>query len=358
MFLPQCRPLLIGSLPLSDHRTAMRLILTHTPEIPLWPQLPKNPKEGMIRQFLCGFPGLVEDGNKYWIDTKQAGFATEMTRFYEDFLRVESSPALPRNSRFSLSHEAAQGFYTLEESLEASSLKPFTVKGQITGPVTAGIGVKDQDGASIFYDDGLRDILVKLLSLKARWQVEQLKKFADQVAPLMFIDEPGMVSFASTAFAGVSREMVAASVAEVIAGIKQSGGLAGIHICANGDWGPALLSDADMISFDAYSFFDNFILYSEQLCTFLARGGVLAWGIIPTGDPGDVAKETVECLYDKWLGQRNAMSSLGFSKTRLMQQTLIAPSCGTGSLSLQLAEKVLSMTSLLSEKIRERHLRD
>jgi hypothetical protein len=48
------------------------------------------------------------------------------------------------------------------------------------------------------------------------------------------------------------------------------------------------------------------------------------------------------------------MSSLGFSKTRLMQQSLIAPSCGTGSLSLQLAEKVLSMTSLLSEKIRDR----
>ena len=47
----------------------MQLILAHTPEIPLWPQLPKNPREGMVRQFLTGFPGLVDDGNRYWIDT-------------------------------------------------------------------------------------------------------------------------------------------------------------------------------------------------------------------------------------------------------------------------------------------------
>ena len=330
----------------------MRLIATYTPEIPLWPQLPQNPKEGMIRQFLCGFPGLVEDGNRYWIDTEQSGFATEMTYFYEDFLQAETSRLLPRNSRFSLNRETAQGFYTLEEALKTSELQPFMVKGQITGPVTTGIGVKDQSGASIFYDNDLGDILIKLLSLKARWQVEQLQQYGNRAAPIIFIDEPGMVSFASTAFAGVSREMVSASVAEVIAGIRQAGGLAGIHICANGDWGPALLSDADIISFDAYSYFDNFILYQEQLSYFLARGGVLAWGIIPTGDPGAVAGESVETLYEKWLKQREKISSLGFSPIQLMQQTLIAPSCGTGSLSLQLAEKVLLMTSLLSRKIR------
>jgi len=131
--------------------------------------------------------------------------------------------------------------------------------------------------------------------------------------------------------------------------IKRTGGLAGVHICANGDWGPALSSEADIISFDAYYYFDNFILYREQLVEFLTRGGILAWGIVPTGDPLVVARESVSSLFSKWQGQLHLLASFGFSEQQLMQQTLIAPSCGTGSLSPELAEKVLSMTAQLSK---------
>ena len=75
MFHANCRPILIGSLPLFDHKEALQLILSHTPEIPLWPQLPKNPREGMVRQFLTGFPGLVDEGNRCWIDTDDQSYA-------------------------------------------------------------------------------------------------------------------------------------------------------------------------------------------------------------------------------------------------------------------------------------------
>jgi len=64
MFEPKCLPVLIGSLPLRSHQEAMRLILSSTPDIPLWPQLPKNTYEGMIRQFLDGFPCLNEEAEK------------------------------------------------------------------------------------------------------------------------------------------------------------------------------------------------------------------------------------------------------------------------------------------------------
>jgi hypothetical protein len=126
-----------------------------------------------------------------------------------------------------------------------------------------------------------------------------------------------------------------------------------VHICANGDWGPALSSAADIISFDAYFYFDNFILYKKQLIDFLTRGGILAWGIIPTGDPQVVAGESVETLFGKWQKQLEFLTTFGFSREQLMQQTFIAPSCGTGSLTPELAEKVLSMTAELSELVRK-----
>lgn len=352
MFAPSCLPILIGSLPLEDHQEATRLVMAHTPEIPLWPQLPKLPKEGMIRQFIDGLPGLTGDGNRFWLNSEHEQFAEEMALFYQDYMEQTENPTISSRSRFALTPETAQGFFAFLQKLERNNLISLSVKGQVTGPMTTGIGVKDQHGNSIFYDDTLRDIVVKLISLKARWQVEQLKPYAKTFPPLVFIDEPGIVSFGSSAYTSVTREMVTDSVGEVIGEIKSAGGLAGVHICANGDWAPVLDSDADLISFDAYSYFDNFILYKRPLINFIKRGGVLVWGIIPTGDPRSIENESLASLFNKWEQQLEAMVNLGIPRKCLLEQTLIAPSCGTGSLRTDQAIKVLSLTSRLSRMIR------
>ncbi len=355
MFKPTCLPILIGSLPISDHREAVEIILTHTPEIPLWPQLPKLPREGMVRQFLTGFPGLTEDEKKYWIDTDSDGFENQMTSFYQEYMEVEENVHALKHSRFGLDQTSSKGFFSFMEIITNREVTHVSLKGQVTGPVTTGTSMKDQHGKGIFYNDNLRDMLVKLLTLKARWQVEEFKPYTGDVPPIIFIDEPGMVSFGSSGFAGISREMVVSAVAEVIDGIRKSGGLAGVHICANGDWAPVLSSNTDIISFDAFFYFDNFILFKEQLVTFLSRGGILAWGIIPTGDPLILEKITASELFSKWEQQLQKMSSFGFSEKQLMEQTLIAPSCGTGSLALNLAEKVLSLTAEVSKLAQQKY---
>ena len=354
-FLPNCLPILIGSLPLADHHEATELIFRYTPEIPLWPQLPKNQREGMVRQFLSGFPGLIDRGSSSWVDAEAAGFTAAMTGFYEHFLACEELPTLPENSLFALNEDTARGFFTFTRRLKAVHPSPMTVKGQVTGPVTAGIGIRDQHGRPLLYDENLRDMLNKLLAGKARWQAEQLRQFCGEIPPIIFIDEPGIVSFGSTALAGVSKQLVAAEVSELIGAIKRAGGLSGIHICANGDWEPALSSGADIISFDSYSYFDNLILYRAHLIDFLKRGGILAWGIVPTAEPDIVAAEQVETLYDKWREQLENLCSFGFASREIVAKTLIAPACGTGSLSFELALKVLEMTRGLADRIRSEY---
>lgn len=352
MFSPNCLPILIGSLPLKDHAEAVDLIFEHTPEIPLWPQLPKHKKEGMVRQFASGFPGLIDRGSSCWIDREKDSFISEMTSFYEHVIECQTLPVLPHDSIFALGDDTARGFSVFIERLETTRCSPLTVKGQVTGPVTAGIGIKDRQGVPLVYDDDLRDMLIKLLAGKARWQIEQFRPFCTDVPPIIFIDEPGIVNFGSTAFAGVSRELVLDGVLKLIGAIRDAGGLSGLHICANGDWEPALSSETDIISFDGYSYFDNFVLYQEQLVSYLKRGGILAWGIVPTSPPDRVTEETVETLHGKWYGQLKTLCSFGFTEQQIVRQTLIAPACGTGSLSPELALKVLSMTRDLAELIR------
>ncbi len=352
MFKAECLPILIGSLPLTDHKEAVRLILTHSPTIPLWPQLPKLKGEGMIRQFLTGFPGLQENNNRYWVDTSCDDFEEQMASFYEDYMAKEEKNFFPSGSRFALGNDTAPGFAVFTKMIAAATTPVLTLKGQVTGPVTTGIGVKDQHGKSIIYDDNLRDVLIKHLTLKACWQIEKLQDISGCRQPIIFIDEPGIVSFGSSGFSGISREMVSDAVAQTVKGIRNSGGLAGIHICANGDWEPALSSSADIISFDAYFYFDTFTLYRDRLVTFLQRGGMLAWGIVPTADPAILEKTDSNSLFCKWQEQLERLASFGFSRKTLMEQTLIAPSCGTGSLPPHLATKVLQLTAEISAKAR------
>ena len=352
-FNADCRPILIGSLPLKSHREAMEMILSCTPEIPLWPQLPYYPAERMTRQFISGIPGLTEDDDNFYINTTGDDFTDKLTTFFQELIDGESQQTLPVHSPFNLSDETCKGFSVLKNTLQKAQKPFFTVKGQITGPLTTGIALKDEDGNSLFYNEMHREMITKLLAMRARWQAEQLRTLPLIHPPIIFIDEPGMVSFGSTSLTTVTREMVSQVVEEVIDGIIRGGGISGVHICANGDWEPALQSRAQIISFDAYSYFANFIIYRDQLTRFLAGGGLLAWGIVPTGNTEAIERESVDSLYDKWLEQCHSITDLGFSYSQICQQTLISPACGTGSLSLEHARRVLELTATLSKRIRD-----
>jgi hypothetical protein len=353
LFKPNCHGLLIGSLPMDDHESATRLVFEYTPDIPLWVQLPKNKQEGMILQFLPGIPGLSIDGDRVFIDTQKEGFENELTDYYESYMAVSEQPSLLDESRFCLSLETGKGFYVFIDWLKKNKPSVLTLKGQVTGPITLGIGVNDQDGRSLFYDDTLRDIVAKHVAMNAKWQVMQLAPFSPN-PPIVFFDEPGVVSFGSSAYISISREQVMEALGCGIDAVHEASGLAGIHICANGDWSLALESDADIISFDAYSYFDNLILFKDAMRNFLSSGRILAWGIVPTSRPEDIETETTQTLLERLESQIDQVTDLGFSKQFIMEQSLITPSCGTGSLSPEHAIKVLTMTQELSSILKER----
>lgn len=351
-FNADCKALLIGSLPMDSHAEATRLMFNYVPEIPLWVQLPRHPGEGMIEQFLPGMPGFTAREDKVFINTDAPDFQDQLVAFYEEYMAVTADFSLLAKSRFSLTPETAKGFFELLSACPELPAAPKALKGQITGPITMGIGVKDQNGKSVFYDDTLRDVLTKLLAFKARWQAEQLGAHADRA--IVFFDEPGIVSFGSSAFISITREQVNAAMAEVIEGVHGAGGLAGIHICANGDFSLALDSGADIISFDAYNFFDKLMLYKDKIKKFLESGCILAWGIVPTDNPEHIDKESIASLEQKWEEEVLQVQALGFDRKKIMAQSLITPSCGTGSLTLNQAVKVLEMTQGLSARLREK----
>jgi methionine synthase II (cobalamin-independent) len=350
-FVPGCLPVLIGSLPVADHAQAVDLVFQHTPDIPLWVQLPINLKEGMLRQFLPGLPGIAECEDRIYIDTAAESFDAQLLDFYEAYLAVVEGRVALEASRFALTPETAEGFFAFSQRLDHLPSPPVALKGQVTGPITFCTGLYDQDKRAIFYHEPLREAAVKLLALKAKWQVRQLARWHRPV--IIFIDEPALAGFGSSEFISISREDISACLSEIIDAIHAEGGLAGIHVCANTDWSLVLDSPVDIVNFDAYAYFDRFILYSQSIRRFMAAGRILAWGIVPTLKAEDIAKETADSLVVRWKDAAGRLAALGLDTEAIAAQALITPSCGTGSLSLDLALKVLSLTGEVSRRLRE-----
>ncbi len=83
-------------------------------------------------------------------------------------------------------------------------------------------------------------------------------------------------------------------------------------------------------------------------------GRILAWGIVPTLNSDDIEKETADSLVTGWEAKVTQLEALGIDRATIMAQSMITPSCGAGSLGLDLAIKVLILTKNVSDRLRSR----
>ena len=79
-------------------------------------------------------------------------------------------------------------------------------------------------------------------------------------------------------------------------------------------------------------------------------GKILAWGVVPTLNPDDIDRETVESIWGLWMDQLKQIEALGIDMQKVISRSLITPGCGMGSLGLDSAEKVIRLTKAISRK--------
>ena len=326
---------MIGSLPHKDQKRACALISQYLRDLPSWPQLPAlNPLESMVTQFGEGFPGLtVAPDGKVTAETS-ANFDSSLENLYAAYLDNNAGA-------FPISKTHALG---LHEFLAMDTLSPMAVKGQITGPISFGLSVRDASGKAILYDSTLSDAAARLLYLKAKWQETELRRLSPRT--IIFVDEPGLSAYGS-AFFSLPKEQVVALINDTLAGIA---GIKGIHCCGNTDWGIVTSTQTDILSFDAYGYASSLTLFPNEVKALLARGGAIAWGIVPTNEA--LGKESVASLKDRLEEAMAPFTRHGVPYAHLKERALLTPSCGLATLTEDGAEQALKMLAELSARMR------
>lgn len=332
----------IGSVPWLDMDDTCEKINNFLPSIPFWPQLVKrSPCEDMNIQFTEGLPLLKIDSEEKSITASIKGMEEGLVEFYNHYLSEDTE-------YFALSREYAPGLYRQVDLISSKPdlFGPF-VKGHSTGPVTFAASVKDNEGKSILGNPDLLEAYTKGLAIKALWQVRELEKSGKKV--IIFLDEPYLSGFGS-AFSPIERHEIIKLLKEVIDYLRdKSNCLTGIHCCGNTDWSMIVDSDPDIINFDAFSFMDYFLLFPDEIKGFVEKGGVIAWGIVPTGD--SAGSGDVDELYKRLNNGIERLCGIGFERKKIREQSILTPACGMGTMNEDESEKVLKLLSELSERM-------
>ena len=337
----------VGSFPHSDPENACSLILQYFPEIPVWPQLPGiSLLEQMEIQYSEGFPCVVVDRarERMYFDTEEDS-TSELEKFYENII-------MENVDYFKISSEYARGIRAIETALNGTKISKIKYfKMQVTGPVSFALTIVDENKRALYYNDVFRDVIVKGIAMKARWQMRRFKPISEK--RICIIDEPILSAFGSSTYVSVKREDVVSMINEVVEAIHAEGGIAGIHCCGNTEWTIPIDAGVDIINFDAFEYAYSIVLYPQQIQKFLERGGVLSWGMIPTSEKiGHYTTISLAYMFEQLIKD---MVKRGVDKELLLRNSLMTASCGTGTVPVERAARIAQLTWKVSNELRERH---
>ena len=343
----------IGSMPFVDPAHAIEVSLAAL-DAPIWPQLPRlGLLEQMEIQYSESIPCATVDTEKsrMFFQT-DSDYSEQFAEFYENYMAAaDPDEGTGDFSCMAISDTYSKGIYGLLASLKAKKAKLPWLKVQTTGPCSFALTIVDENKRAIYYNEEFRDVIVKSMAAKSRWQIQAFKPFAEKI--FCFIDEPILSAFGSSTYVSVKREDVVSILGEVIEAVHAEGALAGIHCCGNTEWSIVIDAGVDIVNFDAFAYGDTIAMYADSVKAHLARGGMLAWGVVPTSDK--IRGETVESLEKRLEEGMDHLASKGIDKGQIAEQALITPSCGTGSLDPGDAERVFALLAKLAKRMKEKY---
>ncbi len=320
----------IGSVPFSQNKNSCKEIFENW-DIPFWPQYPRRTlRENLVFQFLSSFPGLA-------VSDKSATFNKEEFLAGEVTYRKALEQALTQKDPLSFEPPSdwALGYAQMKELLAQSLSSQPIVKLQITSPATVWCA---------FFKTRVNDFASRVwkilnLTLIASGLSQIRRVLSLDKTPLIFIDEP-------------LRQNETGYLQEMVQTFKNEKALVGLHLCSNQDWSGYEKLEFDVFHFDLTIYKELSLKLKDFLRQLLHRKGWLAWGIMPATaiEASSVTSSTQNLLM--WAKK---IAAPDLSVEQILDQSLLAPSCGLGTLTFEQEESIFRQLRALSRELK--HLR-
>jgi len=295
----------MGVMPHTDVDKALNLALSL--DIPYWPQLPLySYYEDMYVQASENFPGIILD-----LEKKTLRFSTE--KFYNELDTALSN--WENDDFFDVSEKYSVVYHKF---LKMDLSKYVAIRGQMEGPISFGFYVKDENDRPILFNDEIRPFMFEFMAKRVNVQLKRLKEKNKNA--FMFIDEPGL-QFLFSALSGYSDVFAKQDIENLLSMIERP---RGIHLCGNPDWDFLFGFDMDIVSIDIHTNQKVIPLYCCSIRSFIERGGVIVWGIVPTNYEPFI-NENLDSLKNLLKKIWEIVIKSGVDKDQLISQSLLSP---------------------------------
>jgi hypothetical protein len=325
-------------MPHTDVERALEMALSL--DIPFWPQLPNySYYEDMYVQAAEHFPGIVLDIEKRTLRFSVDKFAEELE---ETLLRFDDSAMFDVSETYSSVYHR---FLALDHSDRPA------IRGQLEGPISFGFNIIDQDERPIIFDDTVRPFMLEFMAKRINVQLARLKQL--NANAFMFVDEPGL-QFLFSAMAGYGDLKAKGDLDQFFAQVDQP---RGIHLCGNPDWDFLLNLDLDVLSLDVYTNAEIFASYAGSIKKFLDRGGVIVWGIVPTGFEM-FQKEDLPSMMQRLETVWQTLWGKGIDRDQMISRSMLSPAtcCLVNPDKERTVECAFTTVNRMAEELRERYL--
>lgn len=220
-------------------------------------------------------------------------------------------------------------------------------RGQIAGPITCASAIMVEGKGPLLRHPGH---LLALADIVGRMGARQARMMGVCKRPVMMtLDEPVLGAVVATpgATANSLWDLAWSPIGAALTRISWVGAIGGVHCCAEINWRPLIqIPELRAVSFDASRHSTGFIerFNSLDLVEFLTRGGLFAWGLVPTHRP-DAPVPDLKAF-------RTSLKEVFEGRYReVLEKSLITPACGLGLATEKQALQVMATCGQIAAEL-------
>ncbi len=338
--ITRCLP--VGTLPYDSikHTTAMMAkLFQKTPFIALLPNLSSS--DTLERHFFENLPGIVYgDDNKFILKTGTKEYNEEMSVLDAVYKNPDSKDI----EKFSFEAEFSEKYFQMIKKFKSPNAiinmpGPFTVS-QILTPVAE---------EQVLADKSYKKMFIQAVCVKALKIMKQINEISPNTVPIVILEEPelGQLSLIKRRNEVITNEFVVELISKVVEKLKGYGAIVGVQCLGKCDWSIPIKAGVNLISFDAYNNPNNLSIMADKLTKFLAKGGMINWGIVPVTSDNVIKGMKADYLYKRLITTMEGAVHSGIPSDLIYKSAIFSVNGNMDKLSVIFAEKAIMLTKQL-----------
>ena len=177
-FRPKLLAYCMPGMPRRSSEEACQVMMRNFPEVITIPQPTLSQRMWTERT-----PCLKIDREKRQLSFEISGRENELVEFYDRYLAQDLD-------YFAISPELDPPLYTLAEMYKE---KPWSelklIHFSFPGLYSWGLSIKDESGAPALYNETLRDVMIKVLAMKAKWRERKIRELFPGVPTMVTVGD-------------------------------------------------------------------------------------------------------------------------------------------------------------------------